>query len=108
MYTTAQDVINNIIPITAYVKSHPDIYLACKALNYRTFEQKFDGNRPLCVFVDWEVKNSKLTPNIRFDAPLVTCGNVVASKLLNAMKTLSITTTDDITPQNVSSTDFVY
>lgn len=56
LYTTAQDVINNIIPITTYVESHPDIYLACKALNYRTFEQKFDGNRPLCVFVDWDVK----------------------------------------------------
>lgn len=108
LYTTAQDVINNIIPITTYVESHPDIYLACKALNYRTFEQKFDGNRPLCVFVDWDVKNGKLTPDVRFDAPLVTCGNAVASKLLNAMKTLSITTTDDITLQNVSSTDFVY
>ncbi|WP_123054665.1 hypothetical protein [Clostridium sp. JN-1] len=108
LYTTAQDVINNIIPITAYVESHPDIYLACKALNYRTFEQKFDGNRPLCVFVDWNVKSGKLTPNIRFDAPLVTCGNAAASKLLNAMKTLSITTTDNITPQNVSSIDFVY
>ncbi|MBU5593505.1 hypothetical protein KQI89_17350 [Clostridium sp. MSJ-4] len=108
LYTTAQDVINNIIPITTYVESHPDIYLACKALNYRTFEQKFDGNRPLCVFVDWDVKNGKLTPNVRFDAPLVTCGNAVASKLFNAMKTLSITTTDNITPLNVSSTDFVY
>lgn len=108
LYTTAQDVINNIIPITTYVESHPDIYLACKALNYRTFEQKFDGDRPLCVFVDWDVKNRKLTPNVRFDAPLVTCGNAVASKLLNAMKTLSITTTDNITPQNVASSDFVY
>lgn len=108
LYNTAQDVINNIIPITTYVEFHPDIYLACKALNYRTFEQKFDGDRPLCVFVDWDVKNGKLTPNVRFDAPLVTCGNAVASKLLNAMKTLSITTTDNITPHNVSSTDFVY
>lgn len=108
LYNTAQDVINNIVPITKYVESHPNIYLACKALNYRTFEQKFDGNRPLCVFVDWDIESSKLTPTIRFDAPLVTCGNVVASKLLTAMKTLNITTTDSITPQNVSSIDFVY
>lgn len=108
LYNTAQDVINNIIPITTYVESHPDIYLACKALNYRTFEQKFDGDRPLCVFIDWNIKDSKLTPNVRFDAPLVTCGNAVASKLLTTLNTLSINTTDDISPQNVSSTDFVY
>ncbi|MCR3757450.1 hypothetical protein KYB31_00400 [Clostridium felsineum] len=108
LYNTTQDVINNIIPITTYVESYPDIYLACKALNYRTFEQKFDGNRPLCVFVDWTVLNNKLTPTIRFDAPLVTCGNVVAAKLLNAMKTLNITTTDDITQENISSADFLY
>jgi hypothetical protein len=108
LYSTAQDVINNIIPITTYVESHPDIYLACKALNYRTFEQKFDGDRPLCVFIDWNIKDGKLTPNVRFDTPLVTCGNAVASKLLTALNTLNINTTDDITPQNVSSTDFVY
>lgn len=108
VYNAAQDVINNIIPITAYIESHPDIYLACKALNYRTFEQKFDGDRPLCVFIDWNIKDGKLTPNVRFDAPLVTCGNAVALKLFTALNTLNINTTDDITPQNVSSTDFVY
>lgn len=108
LYNTAQDVINNIIPITTYVESHPNIYLACKALNYRTFEQKFDGDRPLCVFIDWNIKDGNLTPNFRFDAPLVTCGNAVASKLLTALSTLNINTTNDITPQNVSSTDFVY
>lgn len=108
LYNTAQDVINNIIPITTYVESHPDIYLACKALNYRTFEQKFDGDRPLCVFIDWNIKDDKLAPNIRFDAPLVTCGNSIASKLLTALNTLNINTTNDITLQNVSSTDFVY
>ena len=108
VYNTAQDVINNIIPMTTYVESHPDIYLACKALNYRTFEQKFDGDRPLCVFIDWNIKDDKLTPIVRFDAPLVTCGNAIASKLLTALNTLNINTTDDITPKNTSSEDFIY
>ena len=107
-YTSAQDVVDNIIPITTYVESHPDIYLACKALNYRTFEQKFDGDRPLCVFIDWDVKDNQLTPIVRFDAPLVTCGNAVASKLLKCLNILDINTTDDITHDNVSSTNFVY
>lgn len=107
-YHKPQDVIDDIIPITSYVESHPNIYLACKALNYRTLEQKFDGDRPLCVFIDWSIQNNKLTPKIIFDAPLMNSGNAVASKLLNALNTLNISTTDDITSQNISSTDFVY
>lgn len=107
-YLSVQCIIDNITPITTYVESHSNIYLACKALNYRTFEQKFDGNRPLCVFIDWNVQNFKLTPTIRFDSPLLTCGNSVALKLINALTKLNISTTNDITPQNISSTDFLY
>lgn len=104
LYTNTQDVIDNIILISSYTDSTPNVYLACKALNYRTHQHKFDGNRPLCVFVDWNVHNNKLTPTIRFDAPLVTRGNIVAEKLINSLKILNITTTDDITVDNISST----
>lgn len=48
-----------MIPIDEYIKAHSDIYFACKALNYRTFKQKYDGDRPLSVQVDWEVKEGK-------------------------------------------------
>lgn len=47
--SSAQDIINKMIPIKEYVKMHPDIYFACKALNYRSFAEKWDGNRPLSV-----------------------------------------------------------
>lgn len=80
LYNTAQDIINDIVPITTYVESHPNIYFSCKALNYRTFEKKFDGNRPLCVFIDWNIKEGKLHPTFRFDAPLVTRGNICCFK----------------------------
>lgn len=102
-YNTIQDVINNIIPIADYTNTHPNVYFACKALNYRTHQNKFDGNRPLCVFVDWNVENNKLTPTIRFDSPLSTRGKTVAEKLVKSLKILNITTTDDITVDNISS-----
>lgn len=48
-----------MIPIKDYVKMHPDIYFACKALNYRTFAEKWDGNRPLSVQVNWSAEQNK-------------------------------------------------
>ena len=89
-----------MIPIDEYVKAHSDIYFACKALNYRTFKQKYDGDRPLSVQVDWEVKEGKLTPHIVFNTPLERNGNEMARKLLYCMKLLNIHTTDDINSSN--------
>lgn len=54
---SAQEIIDNMIPISDYVQTNPNIYFACKALNYRTFAEKYDGNRPLAVQVDWNIKN---------------------------------------------------
>ena len=52
MVGSAQEIIERMIPIEEYIQDHPNIYFACKALNYRTFRQKYDGNRPLSVQVD--------------------------------------------------------
>ena len=79
---SAQDVIDKMIPIREYVMMHPDIYFACKALNYRTFAEKWDGNRPLSVQV----------------------GDEVAERLIHYMRKLNIRTTDDIDEDN-SGTD---
>jgi len=63
-FDSAEEIIDHLIPIERYVEHHPAIYFACKALNYRTFKKKFDGNRPLAVFVDWKNFNGKLHPEI--------------------------------------------
>ena len=107
-FKCAQDVVNALIPMNSYVSSNPDMYFACKALNYRTFESKYDGNRPLSVFVDWNIVNNRLTPNIVFNNPLVTKGNSVATKLKDSLSILGISTTDDITSNNVSSLNYVF
>lgn len=107
-FNSIQDVLSNLISIDEFAKQNPNIYFACKALNYRTFEQKFDGNRPLSVFVDWNVNNGKLEPTIVFDSPLTVKGNRVANKLLAALSELNIQTTDDINLHNIESLEYVY
>ncbi len=106
-FQSASSVINALVKINDYVKTHRDIYFACKALNYRTFESKFDGNRPLSVFVDWNVINGKLTPKLIFDNPLNTKGNEVAEKLLQCLNELHVSDTNDLNESNLSSLEFV-
>lgn len=100
---SAKNVIDKMIPIKEYVKIHPDIYFACKALNYRTFAEKWDGDRPLSVQVFWDAKENKLVPKLVYDKPLMVKGNEVAGRLLQYMKLLNIKTTDDIDDDNAGT-----
>lgn len=106
-YQTAQEVLDNILTISDYVEKHPDIYFACKALNYRTFKHKFDGNRPLAVQINWQVIDNKLTPEFIFNRPLKWNGNDVAEQLKICLEKLNINTTDDINKQN-AQLDYIY
>lgn len=100
---SAQDVIDHMIPMEQYVRLYPDIYFACKALNYRTFEEKWDGDRPLSVQVEWAAENGKLVPKLVYDKPLTVKGNEMAVKLLNCMKTLKVKTTEDLNRDNIGT-----
>lgn len=100
---SAQDIIDKMIPIEQYVEEYPDVYFACKALNYRSFVKKWDGNRPLSVQVDWGIKNNKLFPNLIYNKPLIVKGNEVAHRLIHYMNLLNIETTDDINEDNIGT-----
>ena len=100
-FNDINSVIDKLISIDDYARLNPEIYFACKALNYRTFEQKFDGNRPLSVFVDWNAHNGMLDPTLCFDSPLIVRGNEIANKLLCTLSILGINTTDDITERHI-------
>lgn len=52
-FNSAQEVIDKLISVKDYVKLHPKVYFACKALNYRFLKDKWDGDRPLAVYVEW-------------------------------------------------------
>ena len=72
------------------------IYFACKALNYRFDRNKWDGPRPLSVYVDWFVDNGKLDAHLIFDNPLEHNGNEVGEKLRNILNKLKIKKFDDL------------
>ncbi|HDR1055890.1 hypothetical protein ACFGZZ_01775 [Pasteurella multocida] len=99
-FSSSREILENIISIDEYVKYSPQIYFACKALNFRTFENKYDGDRPLAVQVKWEVINNKLTPTLIFDNPLNWNGNSVYEHLKSCLNQLNIETTDDINEEN--------
>ena len=67
-----------------------EIYFACKALNYRATVNKWDGPRPLAVYVDWNIADGKLHGKIVFNQPLQKNGDEVGEKLKSLLKTLKI------------------
>lgn len=95
-----QSIVDNLISIENYVDMNPSIYFACKALNYRTFKNKYDGDRPLSVYVKWGVKDRKLFGNLDFNEPLLHRGNEIAHQLIGCLNELNIKNTDDINKEN--------
>lgn len=107
--TDAQGVIDGLCTIDEYLGMNPGIYFACKALNYRTIEKKFDGDRPLAVHVRWFVnEENKLDYELVYNVPLLTRGNSVCENLKNALGDLGVQTTDDLDESNVQDMSIIY
>ena len=100
-----QEAVAQFKTIPQYLDDYPKIYFACKALNYRTFEQKYDGDRPLSVYVDWHITNGKLDCTIEHDKPLLIRGTEAKDRLLEVFNKLGVKTTDDLTRENVNNYD---
>lgn len=98
--SSAQEVIDCMLPVDEYIRLHPYVYFACKALNYRTFKDKYEGNRCLAVQVAWHIDNGKLCADLIFDSPLEIRGRQVAERLFECLDYLDIATTDDINDDN--------
>lgn len=87
--------LRNLRPIDEYAKSQ-NIYFACKALNYRFDENKWDGARPLSVYVNWCIENKQLNAHLIFDHPLECNGNQIGNNLKTILEKLSIKKFDDL------------
>jgi hypothetical protein len=107
-FGSVQQVIDSLITVEDYVELNPNVYFACKALNYRTFKKKYDGNRPLAVHVDWFVREGKLAYNLNFDSPLKQGGNYAFARLKSALDTLGVETTNDLNSYNVENSNIIF
>ncbi|MBS6346369.1 hypothetical protein [Alloscardovia omnicolens] len=105
---TAQQAIDELITVNDFATMHPSIYFACKALNYRTFKNRFDGNRPLAVYIDWFISREKLAYKINFDQPLAHGGNEIKDNLINALRCIGAESTDDLSDMNVLNTQCIH
>ncbi|HAT8487250.1 TPA: hypothetical protein I7187_13550 [Vibrio vulnificus] len=86
--------INNLEPIAEFSKNQT-IYFACKALNYRSSQDKWDGDRPLSVYVDWKLEgNGELIGSINYDTPLKIKGNQVGEQVRGILRSLGINNTN--------------
>ncbi|ETT02786.1 hypothetical protein [Providencia alcalifaciens] len=81
--------INKLRPIHDFSRQQT-IYFACKALNYRSLVDKWDGDRPLAVYVNWCLHNGELKSSICYDRPLQVKGNVIGDKIRGILRTLNI------------------
>jgi len=105
---STQNIIDMLIPISEYTHMKPNVYFACKALNYRTFSEKYDGNRPLAVNINWFVSDGRLNYRFDFNNPLVIGGNTAAASLMDSFKKLGLRTTRDINARNVTDIKIIH
>lgn len=89
MNLNAGTCLSQIEPVDQYAKTQT-LYFACKALNYRHDERKWDGDRPLAVYVRWFMDQGKLNAEPVFDDPLQHSGNEIGNNLLSLLRTLNV------------------
>lgn len=98
-----QDAVNSIIDMDDYIDNYAgNIYFACKALNYRSLYScngriigKYDGNRPLSVYIKWSAYKGHLLGEFVFDEPLLKGGNYAYTHLREALDELGVNSTND-------------
>ena len=105
---TIQEAADLLVTIDDYVDQNPHVYFACKALNYRTFHSKYDGNRPLAVYVNWSAHNGRLVSELVYDTPLAQGGDYAYAKLERAMRAIGVRTTNDLSAVNVADPSTIY
>lgn len=103
---TAQDVLNQMVSVDEYAKQNSVIFCAFKAQNYRSIEDKVDGNRPLAVYVNWEAKQGQLFSTISWEEPLKTRSDTIRDQLLDALASLGVSNTDELTDHIIGNVNF--
>jgi hypothetical protein len=86
---TLQEIIDKFESISS-VANRKNINFGFTALNYRSDKNKWDGNRPLAVWVDWSIKNGKLDGVLNYNSPLEKKGNEIGKKIRLLLESTSV------------------
>ena len=90
---SSQTIIDNLEDINDFIVGK-NIYFACKAINYRVTANKWDGNRPISVYVNWSIVNDQLLARIMFSNPLGSTANDIGNNIKGLLKILKIDDTN--------------
>jgi len=85
-----QSIIDKMIPLDSYCQDKK-VYFACKAINYRATKDKWDGNRPLVVYVEWTYQSGKIKSKLVFDKPLIKKANEIGNNIRNIVRSNGFT-----------------
>lgn len=91
---TLEKIFNRIQPIEEYTKKK-DVYFACKAINFRSSKmdktnRPWDGNRPLAVYLSWELKDNKIICKPIIDHPLEKKAHEIGLSIFQILRSLKI------------------
>lgn len=91
---TLEEIFNGIQPIEEYAKEQ-NIYFACKAINFRTSkmdkrDKPWDGNRPLAVYLNWELKDNQIICKLIIDHPLEKKAHKIGLSIFQILRSLKI------------------
>jgi hypothetical protein len=87
---TLQQFVNDLIPITQYITSNNHMYFAFKAINYMVETDKWDSDRPLSVWVNWNIINNKLHRTLMFNEPTTTTAHIIGKDIRQQLLKLNI------------------
>lgn len=81
--------LKNAIPIEDFAIEQ-EVYFACKAINYRSQCDKWDGNRPLSVYINWRIVDGVLKAEFVMDKPLEIKADEIGNNIRNILNSLNI------------------
>jgi hypothetical protein len=76
-------------PIEEYAVNQ-NLYFACKAINYRVQKSKWDGDRPLAVFINWYLIDNIIHGQLIIENPLSTKANLIGNNLKEILNQINI------------------
>ena len=81
--------IKKLEKVEEYIENK-DIYFACKAVNYRAGDDKYEKYRSLAVFIKWTLVNNILYADFIFDNPLEKKSNEIGENLKDILNKIKI------------------